>query len=260
MAAPSAAAERRKRAGPWRLRLLLALATLLVPLVAGFVTLANTPLGPMPEAVAALQPDAQVRVETGRWLTFRPAASRDALTGLIIYPGGRVDPRSYAPLAHDVAREGHLAVIVPMPLNLAILGIDRATEVMGAFPAVQRWAIGVHSLGGTMAARYVYRHPGAVQGLVLWAAYPASSNDLSERDLAVVAIYGTADGLSTEAEIDAAHRLLPSTTEWVRIEGGNHAQFGWYGRQPGDNPATISREAQQQQALAATLKLLRQLD
>jgi hypothetical protein len=28
----------------------------------------------------------------------------------------------------------------------------------------------------------------------------------------------------------------------VSIEGGNHAQFGWYGPQEGDNPATISRE------------------
>jgi hypothetical protein len=31
----------------------------------------------------------------------------------------------------------------------------------------------------------------------------------------------------------------------VRIEGGNHSQFGWYGFQPGDRWASISREEQQ---------------
>jgi len=33
----------------------------------------------------------------------------------------------------------------------------------------------------TMAARYVYRHAGAVQGLALWAAYPATTDDLSSQ-------------------------------------------------------------------------------
>jgi hypothetical protein len=46
----------------------------------------------------------------------------------------------------------------------------------------------------------------------------------------------------------------------VPIKGGNHAQFGWYGAQEGDNPATISREEQQAQILTATLALLSKLD
>jgi hypothetical protein len=33
---------------------------------------------------------------------------------------------------------------------------------------------------------------------------------------------------------------------WVAIKGGHHAQFGWYGPQNRDNPATISREAHQE--------------
>jgi len=41
-----------------------------------------------------------------------------------------------------------------------------------------------------------------------------------------------------------------ATTQWVAIDGGDHAQFGWYGPQDGDQPATISREAQQAQVLA----------
>jgi len=43
-----------------------------------------------------------------------------AESGFIMYPGGRVDARSYAPAAHSIAAHGFLVVIVPMPLNLAI--------------------------------------------------------------------------------------------------------------------------------------------
>lgn len=241
-----------------RTRLLLALATLLVPLIAGFLIWASTPLGPLPEAQQALQSTAEVQVETGRWLVFRPVG-RQPTGGLIVYPGGRVSPAAYAPIARGVAGEGYLAVIVPMPLNLAILGIDRAAEVTRAFPAVTHWAVGGHSLGGAMAARFANRRPHLIQGLFLWGAYPASSDDLSGRALSVVVVYGTLDGLSTTDEVDASRRLLPPETTYVRIEGGNHAQFAWYGPQPGDKGATISRQAQQDQTLAATLDLLRGL-
>jgi hypothetical protein len=47
---------------------------------------------------------------------------------------------------------------------------------------------------------------------------------------------------------------------WVPIEGGNHAQFGYYGPQPGDSPATISREEQQAQAVDATVALLERMN
>ncbi|NIO69432.1 MAG: alpha/beta hydrolase [Anaerolineae bacterium] len=232
---------------------LLLLLFLLAPV--GFVVWASTPSSPMPEALAALQSDSQVRVETKPWLIFRPVAG-DPTVGQILYPGGRVDPRAYAPAARAIAAEGYLVVIVPMPLNLAVFGPKRAAEVLSAFPEVERWAIGGHSLGGAMAARFAHRQPSAVQGLVLWASYPAASDDLSARDLAVASIYGTRDGLATEEKIAASRALLPAETRWVAIVGGNHAQFGWYGPQRGDNSATISREVQQQEVVAATLALL----
>jgi hypothetical protein len=232
---------------------------LLLLALASFVIWASMSSSPMPEALAALQSNAQVQVETEPWLTFRPVG-REPVVGLILYPGGRVDPRAYAPPARAIAAEGYLVVMVPMPLNLAFFGPDRAAEVMAAFPEVKRWAVGGHSLGGAMAARFAHGHPSAVQGLVLWASYPATSDDLSARELAVVSICGTRDGLATEEEIAASRPLLPAETRWVAIVGGNHAQFGWYGPQSGDNPATISRQAQQQEVVAATLALLTDLE
>jgi pimeloyl-ACP methyl ester carboxylesterase len=230
---------------------------IVVPVLAaaGFVVWAERTLPPMPDALSALESDGSVQVATERWLVFSPV-SPEPHTGLILYPGGRVDPRSYAPTARAIAAGGHLVVIVPMPLNLAIFASGAAAEVIAAYPEVSDWAIGGHSLGGAMAARFVFSHPVQVQGLVLWAAYPDSSNNLSDRTLPVTSIYGTLDGLATTEKIEASRALLPRTTEWVAIEGGNHAQFGWYGAQSGDNPATITREEQQRQIIEATMRLL----
>jgi predicted esterase len=231
------------------------LPAILVLVLAAFLIWASTPAGPMPEALAALESDDQVLVETEPWLVFRPAGARPT-AGLVLYPGGRVDPRAYAPPARALAEEGVLVVIVPMPLNLAVFAPNRAAEVMAAYPEIDDWAVGGHSLGGAMAARFAHQNPATARGLALWAAYPASTDDLSSQEVLVTSVYGTRDGLTTGDDTAASRLLLPDDTTWVAIEGGNHAQFGWYGPQSGDNPATISREEQQAQIVAATLALL----
>jgi dienelactone hydrolase len=190
------------------------------------------------------------------WLVFTPTPYQPTTTGLIIYPGGRVDYRSYAPTAQAIANQGYLVVIIHMPLNLAVFDPNAAEQFITNHPEIKHWAIGGHSLGGAMAANYVYTHPGLIDGLILWAAYPASNNDLSGYDIQVVSISATLDGLSTPVKVLASHVLLPGDTTFVSIEGGDHAQFGWYGPQSGDNPATISREDQQNQIVQATLDLL----
>ena len=249
----------RKRFRAWWLLLLIP-----VLVVVGYVAWARMQHRPTPEALAALESDARVEVQLphgargGRGLVFRPVG-KEPHSALVIYPGGLVDPRAYAPTARAIAAQGYLAVIVPMPLNLAVLGPNRAADVTAVYPEIEHWAVGGHSLGGAMAARYVYRFPSAVEGLVLWAAYPAANDDLSTRALAVASIYGTLDGLATQTKIDASRPLLPPDTQWTAIEGGNHAQFGAYGPQSGDLPATISREAQQERVVAATVALLEKL-
>lgn len=224
-----------------------------------FVIWGQTPARPMPEAAESLQSDSQVNVTSNNWLVFAPIDTQPA-SGLIIYPGGRVDYRAYAPTAHQIAAQGYLVVIVPMPLNLAVFDPDAAQAVIAAYPEIQRWAVGGHSLGGSMAANFASNNPGMVDGLVLWASYPASSDDLSSSGVEVISIYGTLDGLASVDKINASRALLPGDTTWIEIQGGNHAQFGWYGDQSGDNPADISRQAQQEQIVAATLALLEKIE
>ncbi len=221
----------------------------------GFVIWASNPAEPMPEALAALESSPEVTVETEPWLTFTPVAE-PAQEGFIFYPGGLVDARAYAPAAHAIAAAGYQVVIVPMPLNLALLAPNRASKVMKAFPTVETWSIGGHSLGGSVAAGFIERHPGQIKNLVLWGAYLSGNRTLRDQEIAVSSIYGTLDGVATPEEIAESRPSLPAETEYIAIEGGNHAQFGWYGDQNGDNPATISREDQQMQTIQATLQQL----
>ena len=238
------------------MKVLIAVVAVFAIAVVAFVIWGSTPLGPMPEALAALESDANVAVATDPWLSFTPTQGAQN-TGLIFYPGGRVDPRSYAPMARAIGEAGYPVVIVPMPLNLAVFGVNRAADVIAAHPEVEHWVIGGHSLGGSMAASFTRNNPDLIDGLFLVASYPASSDDLSGfDDLTTYSVSATNDGLATPDKIDASRPLLPADTIWVPIEGGNHAQFGYYGDQPGDGQATISREEQQRQTVEAALQML----
>ncbi len=239
-------------------RIALLLLMLLVVTGAGFVIWASNPLGPMAEAEIALQSDDQVTVTLDPWLVFEPMGETAVSTAFIFYPGGRVDYRSYAPAARAIAEEGYLVIIPPMPLSLAVFDSNAADDIIAAYDEIEKWAIGGHSLGGAMASSYVYNHEDELDGLVLWAAYPAESNDLSSRDLSVLDIYGTEDGSAAELP-EVGERLLPDA-EWLVIDGGNHAQFGYYGVQSGDGIATISREEQHEIFTQATAAFLESLE
>lgn len=210
---------------------------------------------PMPEALDALESDNCVSVSRAcvlGWLRpvyrFAPR-SQSAETGFIIYPGGLIDYRSYAPTARAIAQQGVAVFLVPMPLDLAVLATNRASRIIAKYRGIDTWIIGGHSHGGVMACRYAREHTAVVDGVVLWAAYPSDMFRLDSTDLQVLSIYGTNDGLTTLDEIEQSEEHLPADAEFVEIEGGNHTYFGWYGEgdelQTDDNPADISRQEQQ---------------
>jgi len=212
-----------------------------------------------PEAVAVASAAERVR----GWYVFAPTAAAGAgatRTGLIFYPGGLVDPVAYAPLLRRLADEGILSVLVPMPLDLAVLGIGRAGAVVAAFPEIDRWLIAGHSLGGAMASEFVRRGTPGVEGLVLLASYPAASSDLSLLPIRAVSTYGTENGVTQPEGFEASLERLPPGTELVVIDGGNHAGFGHYGPQSGDGVASIDRDEQQRQTVATILAFVRGFD
>jgi hypothetical protein len=257
----------RRRSLPRRLLVgCLPILLLVLAILAGWLIWYLQPQPLLPEATAALQSTPEVVVSTaddGR-LTFTPtsvAPTTDApdapLTGLILYPGGKVPPAAYAPAARDIAAAGHLVVIAPMPFNLAVFGIDAADHVIADHPAVERWAIGGHSLGGSMAAQYNDTHPDVIDALAMWASYSAA--DLSDDDLLVTSSYGSLDnGRESFTSPVNIERLGPDLV-LDEIDGGNHEQMGWYTGQPNDPSAAIPREAQQARIVAATIALLDRL-
>ena len=70
-----------------RNQILIVVLAVLCVVGVGFVVWAETPLGPMSEAVDALKSDSSVVVTVGEWLVFQPKAAAKSV-GLIVYPGG----------------------------------------------------------------------------------------------------------------------------------------------------------------------------
>ena len=102
--------------------------------------------------------------EEGIW--FRPTQTTST-TGLIIYPGGAVDPRAYAPAAQTLAAMGFTVVIVPMPGNFAFSAFERANVMIESEPSIESWFLGGHSAGGAAAIMYAARTEVQIDGMFL---------------------------------------------------------------------------------------------
>jgi len=213
---------------------------------------------PLPNAIDALVSDDQVQITSSPWLVFMPARSKPT-TGLIFYPGGRIDPRGYAPLMHTIAAEGYLVIVPEMPLNMAPFNINIAKVIQANYPEIEYWAIGGHSVGGTMAAQYTDNHTEDINGLIFWASYPANNVALTDLSLPVTLIYGSMDPRVNAESVGKRRELLPQHCRYIQIVGGDHHQFGAYEINPEEQFATISQSYQHQQIIQATLVLLSEI-
>jgi hypothetical protein len=246
---------KRRRRWPKILAAVLGIAAILF-VVAGALYVQPQPL--LPEARAALaSTDAVTFADEPGWISFTPKTNAHG-TGLVFYPGAKVEPAAYAPAAQAIAAAGYPVFIAKMPLNLAILGVDAASGIVAAHPEVARWTIAGHSLGGAMATSYVASHPDPMRGLALWASYPNA--DLSALPLVATSIWGSLDAGAAKMGGPQARADLPPDATFIEVPGGNHEQNGWYTGQPNDPPATISRGAQQAVVVDATVTLLSMVD
>lgn len=209
-------------------------------IVAVFLFVRLNTYQPLPEATALL--DAAHVEETGDWLKLSPESTQ---ARIVFYPGGLVEPVSYLPLFEPLTHEGFEIFIMKMPFNLAILNTDAIENLeIDTSNDVPTYLSG-HSLGGASAALYLAEKPDTVDGLVFLAAYSAGGSDLSAVDFPVVSITASNDGILDWVTFETNQSLLPEDTTYNMIEGGNHANFGSYGKQDGDGENTISREEQQ---------------
>lgn len=211
-------------------------------------------------AKSALVSSEKVHVtETKDTIVFTPTDVTPT-TALIYYPGGKVEPSSFAFAAAEISSQGYLVIIQKMPFNLAILGVNEADKIIESYPNIENWYISGFSLGGTAASMYAKKHVDQFDGLILYASYTTSEFSLNDTSLNVLSISGTNDGLATPNKIKSEAKYLPASTHFIFIEGANHTQMALYNNakpQDGDNPATITDIQQQQDIIDATLKFMK---
>jgi hypothetical protein len=205
-------------------------------------------------ATSALESTEGVTISQDKWIVFEPTEETD--TGLIFYPGGLVEPSAYAPVLHQIAEEGVLVIITPMPLNLAIFKTGAANAVIDAYPQISTWILAGHSLGGASAAIFAENNPERIDAIALWDSYPPDSADLSDNTLSAISIYGTTNNFPNTENFDDKRHLLPAETLFVGIEGANHAQFGDYGPQKGDVVASMSLAEQHERVAEIMLDFI----
>ncbi len=204
-------------------------------------------------AAAALEDTDSVQVtETEEYILFDGAGTEDAL---VFYPGARVEAAAYSPLMMRLAENGTDCFLCKMKYNFAMLDADAAEGVrdVAGNNSYRHWYLGGHSLGGVTAAGLVTQGETADEtsdwdGIVLLAAYPNAPITVP-----AILIYGTNDGIVEPEEYGriVEDGLWPEDFTEVRLEGGNHAQFGDYGEQNGDNKAEMSFDEQLDQTADA---------
>ncbi|MCK9150605.1 alpha/beta fold hydrolase [Methanobacterium alcaliphilum] len=190
------------------------------------------------------------------FITFTPHTNKST-TGIIFYPGAKVQAESYSIIASTLAKNGYMVVIVKMPFNLAFFGVNKADEVMTQHEEIKSWVMMGHSLGGVFASEYALSHQNVVKGVVYLAAYPSSN--ASNATFNGLSIRGSLDALTTSQDILNNKDKFPTNTTFITINGGNHYNFGDYGVQEGDNNSTITRQGQQNLTVDYILEFIQNL-
>lgn len=208
-------------------------------------------------AMAALNSTEAYSVEnTADSITFTPT-DNNSNTGIIIYPGAKVQAESYSVLASKLAENGYTIIIAKIPFNLAFFGTNKADDIIKNHTEINSWVIGGHSLGGVFASEYAVNHPDKIKGVIYLAAYPSSN--ASNASFKALSIRGSLDNLTQKEDISKNLDKFPANTTFITIEGGNHYNFGDYGVQAGDNNSTITREEQQTQTITAIHEFVKNL-
>jgi Alpha/beta hydrolase family len=199
-------------------------------------------------------------------------------TGVILYGGAMMDPRSYSPLARMLQTWYGFTIVVPvferdLAWDYHSCTTGRVNLARAEFPQVDRWIMAGHSFGAIAASLDLWSlysnmegsnfTDAGVQGMVFMAAdarddLGCGSLDFSESGLPFASLTASSDEVLNLTRYRANRRNLPGDTLFVDVVGGNHGNFGSSNftmrssiLKIQDGHATISQEAQQEAAAKA---------
>ncbi|MBF4516029.1 alpha/beta hydrolase [Flavobacterium sp. ANB] len=192
--------------------------------------------------------------DNGDYFLFDPQQTTDKV--FVFYPGAMVDPKAYVPLCRKISENGIKVYLIKMPWRLATNGYELPKQLGLLLDKNKTYILAGHSQGGKMAAQFVKENPNLIDKLILIGTTHPRDISLADSKIPILKIYGSNDGIADERTIFKNKSKLPATAKFVEIKGANHAQFGYYGFQLGDNSAEISREQQQAETLKIIMKFI----
>jgi len=218
----------------WSIRIIGTIAALLALLVFAFMIWSQF------DYDASTQAKSYVETDTPRELTFGKKTSD---VGFIFYQGAKVDAAAYSYYGKQLAKDGHFVVIPKLPFRIALLDSNEGLDIIEEYPQIKKWYLIGHSLGGSAASTIVEQHP-KIKGIIFLASYPIDSIDVPS-----LTIYGGRDGVLPVADIEKSKQDVRKDAVFHEIKQGNHANFGMYGRQKGDNSSSLTSKEQQDESL-----------
>lgn len=190
-------------------------------------------------------PHVEVEKENNGTVVFKPKSGAGK-TGVIIYPGQKIEPKSYARLSNMIANSKYTVYVPKLRFNFSSFSSNLATKIIKENPEITTWYLVAHSTSGDAALNEAANQK-KIAGVVFLGTYP-SGDDLKLINKPVLSIWGTKDGVLDFTKFNEYKSNMPSNAHFYEIVGGNNTNFADIETIPNDNKAIISAEEQQVQA------------
>ena len=166
----------------------------------------------------------------------------DSQVGVVLYPGGLVDPRGYSVIANLLTTRYGLPTVIPvfnsdLAFTFGTCDSGRLDLAKAEFPQVVKWVLAGHSFGGIGASSDMWSRLNegdeSAAGLAMLAAdirpdIGCGIIDFSDVDLPMASVTGSVDGVLNFTRWEENTVYLSNATQMLDIFGGPHGQFGAY--------------------------------
>lgn len=187
-----------------------------------------------------LKSNSSYAVDTeGGDIKFTPKGSYD--TGIIIYPGEKIEPEAYSQISSLLAKYGYKVIVMKYPLNLPAFSFDKAQKLIDE-EDIDNWYVLSHT-GSTQSAISQASNNKNIKGAILLGDFPRS-DDLNLINKPMLSVWGTKDGFFDLAKFESSSKNLPKNSYFYEIEGGNNTNFANIETLKGDNEAIVSADSQ----------------